>query len=86
MNHDREKLISEVKALYENLAMNENQQHFTQTTSNITAESYYEKLLGMVIKEINAGRFDSFRSGEEIVSAVANNKKKWLPEWGNKFS
>jgi hypothetical protein len=78
---NRENLISQVKDLYAKLASDESQQHFTQTTQEITPEAYYENLLGMVIKEINMGTFDSFKSGQEIVDAVAKNKHKWLSEW-----
>lgn len=78
---NRDKLISEVKEHYAILASDESQQHFSQTTTNLTPEAYYEKLLGMVIKEIEAGTFDSFHSGQEIINAVANDKKKWIPDW-----
>lgn len=83
---NREKLISQVKEHYATLASEESQQHFSQTTTNLSPESYYENILGMVIKEINAGTFDSFKSGEDIINAVANDKKRWLSNWEqNKF-
>ncbi len=41
---------------------------------------YYENILGMVIKEINAGTFDSYGSGQEIINAVAKDKSKWLSD------
>ena len=78
---NREKLIAQVKNEYARLADEESQQHFTQTTNDITAESYYSNLLDMVEKEISAGTFDNFHSGKEIVEAVANNKRKWLSQW-----
>ena len=78
---NREKLISEVKEIYMNLASDESQQHFTQTTTDITPEAYYENLLSMVIKEIKSGTFDSFQSGQEIVNAIANDKARWLSDW-----
>ena len=84
---NREKLISQVKELYADLASDESQQHFSQTAAGLTPEAYYENVLGMVIKEIKAGTFDSFQSGQEILDAVAKNKKKWLSDWEqNRFS
>jgi len=70
----REQLISEVKDEYANIASNESQQHFIQTTTEITSEAYYEKLLNCVIKEIEAGKFDNCRSGSEVVNKVAADK------------
>ena len=78
---NRDKLIAEVKSEYSRLAGEESQQHFTQTTSEITADDYYGNLLNMVEQEISAGTFDHFHSGLEIVEAVANNKRKWLSQW-----
>jgi asparagine synthetase A len=78
---NRDKLISQVKNEYSRLADEESQQHFTQTTSNITAEDYYGNLLSLVENEISAGTFDGFHSGLEIVEAVANDKRKWLSQW-----
>jgi hypothetical protein len=78
---NRNRLIAQVKAEYARLAEDESQQHFTQTTSNITADDYYGNLLNMVEKEIEAGTFDKFHSGIEIVEAVAANKQKWLSGW-----
>jgi len=78
---NRDKLITQVKNEYSRLADEESQQHFTQTTSNITAEDYYGNLLSLVEKEISEGTFDSFHSGLEIVEAVANDKHKWLSQW-----
>jgi len=78
MNHD--KLIAQVKDEYARIASSESQQHFHQTTTEITPEAYYEKLLGKVINEIDKGTFDDFKSGEEVVTAVANDKT-WLSDW-----
>lgn len=72
MNHD--KLIAQVKDEYARIASSESQQHFHQTTTEVTPEAYYEKLLGKVINEIGKGTFDNFKSGEEVVTAVANDK------------
>ncbi|MBE5992473.1 MAG: hypothetical protein F8N38_24015 [Hungatella sp.] len=78
MNHD--KLIAQVKDEYARIASSESQQHFHQTTTEVTPEAYYEKLLGKVINEIDKGTFDNFKSGEEVVTAVANDKT-WLSDW-----
>lgn len=84
---NRDELISQVKDHYAKLASDESQQHFSQTTTDLTPEAYYENILGMVIKEISVGTFDSFKSGQEIIDAVAKNKHKWLSDWEqNKFS
>ena len=84
---NRDKLTSQVKDHYAKLASDESQQHFSQTTTNLSPETYYENILGMVLKEIGVGTFDSFHSGQEIVDAVAKNKTKWLSDWEqNKLS
>ena len=77
---DRDKLISQVKNEYARIASSESQQHFHQTTTEITPEAYYEDLLSRAINEINKGTFDNFKSGEEIVTAIANDKS-WLSGW-----
>lgn len=79
----REELISEVKEEYASIASNESQQHFHQTTTSMTSEAYYEKLLGAVISEIENGTFDSCRSGSEIINKVAADKSV-LSEWNIK--
>ena len=71
---NRDKLISQVKNEYARIASSESQQHFDQTTTEVTPEAYYEKLLSKVINEISNGTFDNFKSGEEIVNAIANDK------------
>lgn len=78
---DRETLIREVKDIYASLAANESQHHFVQTTTQITPEAYYEKLLNMALHEIDQGTFDRFQSGKAIMDAVAKNKHKWLSQW-----
>ena len=70
----REQLIADVKEGYANIASNESQQHFIQTTTEITPEAYYEKLLNCVIQEIEAGKFDNCRSGFEIINKVAADR------------
>lgn len=77
MNH--EKLIKEVKNEYARLADSESQEHFLQTITDTPPEAYYENLLSRVISEINKGTFDNFKTGEEIVTAIANDKT-WLSE------
>jgi len=78
MKHDE--LIEQVKKEYANIASNESQQHFHQTTTDITPEAYYENLLHAVIVEITKGTFDNCRSGTEIVNKVAADKTI-LSEW-----
>jgi hypothetical protein len=78
---NRNSLLSEVKNEYSRLADTESQQHMSQSTSKISAEKYYEKLLNAVEQEMEQGTFDQFHSGIEIVEAVANAKEKWLPNW-----
>lgn len=77
---NRDKLIAQVKNEYARIASSESQQHFHQTTTEITPEAYYENLLSNVITEINKGTFDNFKSGEEVVTAIANDKT-WLSGW-----
>ena len=77
---NRDKLIAQVKNEYARIASSESQQHFHQTTTEITPEAYYENLLSNVIDEINKGTFDNFKSGEEVVAAIANDKS-WLSGW-----
>ncbi|BCJ98950.1 hypothetical protein [Anaerocolumna chitinilytica] len=77
---NRDKLIAQVKNEYARIASSESQQHFYQTTTDITPEAYYENLLSKAISEINKGTFDNFKSGEEVVTAIANDKT-WLSDW-----
>lgn len=77
---NRDKLIAQVKNEYAKIASSSSQQHFHQTTTNMTAETYYENLLNKAIDEINKGTFDDFKSGEEVVTAIANDKT-WLSSW-----
>ncbi len=76
----RDALIQEVKEAYAGIASSESQQHFHQTTTDLTPEAYYEKLLQAVINEILKGTFDNCRSGVEIVNKVAADKSV-LSEW-----
>ncbi len=80
---NRQELISQVKEHYQKLASGESKENTITSTADLTPEAYYENLLGMVINEISAGTFDSFRSGDEIVNAVANDKDKWLSNWNH---
>ena len=78
---NRESLISQVKEEYASIASNHAQQHFHQTTTEISPEAYYENLLGAVITEIGKGTFDNCRSGSEVVNKVAADKTI-LSDWG----
>lgn len=71
---NRDKLIAQVKDEYTRIASSESQQNFLQTTANLTPGAYYEKLLGKAITEINKGTFDNCNSGEDVVTAIANDK------------
>jgi len=77
---NRDKLIDQVKNEYARIASMDSQQHFHQTTTDVTPEAYYEKLLGKAIDEINNGTFDDFKSGIDVVNAIANDKS-WLSDW-----
>jgi len=76
----RQELIDQVKEVYANVASHESQQHFHKTTTDITPEAYYERLLSAVITEIQNGTFDNCRSGVEIVNKVAADKSI-ISEW-----
>ena len=76
---NRDKLIAQVKNEYARIASSESQQHFHQTTTDITPEAYYENLLSKAISKINEGTFDDFKSGEEVITAIANDKT-WLSD------
>ena len=71
---NRDKLINQIKDEYERIASAESQEDSIQSTTDLSPEAYYEKLLSKVIDEINKGTFDDFKSGEEVVSAIANDK------------
>ena len=71
---NRETLIAQVKEEYANIASAASQQHFQQTTTEISPEAYYENLLNAVVTEIGNGMFDTCRSGTEIVNKVATDK------------
>ncbi len=77
---NRDELIQQVKNEYASIASSESQQHFSQTTANVTPEAYYEKLLSAVIAEISKGTFDNCHNGNEIVNKVAADKSV-LSEW-----
>lgn len=82
---DREALMREVKGIYASLAEQETQQYFSQTNSHMNPEQYYEKILNMVLNEIEAGTFDRFESGRAVVDAVSKDKHKWLSQWDKSF-
>ncbi len=74
---NRAVLIAQVKNEYARLV--EEQSHMLQPTSMRSPEQYFENVLDAVVHEIDAGKFDHFRSGAEIVEAVANDTSRWLP-------
>lgn len=76
----RDELIKQVKEKYASIASAENQQHFHDTTNEISSEAYYEKLLQSVINEISNGTFDNVRSADEIINKVAADKSI-LSDW-----
>lgn len=76
-NVKREELLSEVKEEYQGFIYNERQQHFHETTSGITPESYYGDLYERVSEAIKKGKFDNCKTGREIVNKVASDKQ-WL--------
>jgi len=77
---NRDKLIDEIKNEYAKIAASESQEHFNQTTTDMTPEAYYENILDKALNEISKGTFDDFKSGEEIVTAIANDKTL-LSDW-----
>ena len=77
---NRDELIQQVQEKYAGIASAESQQHFHQTTTEITAEAYYEKLLQCVINEISRGTFDNVRSADEVINKVAADKSV-LSQW-----
>ena len=77
---NRNKLIEQIKNEYAKIAASESQEHFHQTTTDMTPEAYYENILNKAMSEIEKGTFDDFKSGEEIVTAIANDKT-WLQDW-----
>ncbi|MCL2840408.1 MAG: hypothetical protein FWE05_06505 [Defluviitaleaceae bacterium] len=78
----RQTLINQVKEEYASIASHASQQHFHQTTTEITPEAYYENLLSAVISEIQKGTFDNCRSGSEVINKVAADKSI-LSEWNS---
>jgi len=76
----RHLLISQVKEQYASIAAHESQQHFHQTSAEMTAADYYGRLTDAVVAEIENGCFDTCRSGAEIVNKVAADKSI-LPDW-----
>ena len=76
----RQDLIDQVKEEYANIASAASQQHFHQTTTDLTPEGYYEKLLHAVVEKIQDGKFDNCKSGSEIINKVAADKTV-LSDW-----
>ncbi len=78
----REELIKQVREEYSNIVAHESQQHFHQTSDSLGTDAYYSKLAECVIDEISNGKFDSCKSGIEIINKVAADKSI-LSEWNN---
>jgi len=76
----RNNLTHQVNEIYQNIAHSDDQNHFHQTTTGITPESYYNSLQMAVTHEISQGRFDTCRDGMEIVNKVAKDKT-FLAKW-----
>jgi hypothetical protein len=79
-NERREELAAQVREEYSNIMASDSQQHFHLTATNMTPEAYYGHLQNLVIAEIHNGRFDTCRSGSEIINKVAADKSV-LPNW-----
>ncbi|NLM50594.1 MAG: hypothetical protein GX196_06555 [Clostridiaceae bacterium] len=74
MKIDRERLIAEVKREYQRLYEAETKDSFIDLTSGISPDAYYENLLDNVVKMIEQGYFDGYKSGKQVVEAVANGR------------
>ena len=77
----RQDLINQVKEEYAGIAAHQSQQHFHETNAGVSARDYYEELQNAVVHDINQGKFDTCRSGSEIVNKVAADKSI-LSQWG----
>ena len=77
---NRQELIKQVKEEYASIAADDRQHHFHQTTTEITSEEYYEKLLNAVVSEIEKGTFDNCKTSSEVIYKVAADKSI-LSEW-----
>ncbi len=75
---NRNQLISEVKNEYSLLASAENSQATVQSVTNVSPDAYYEKLLDKVVGKISDGGFDGYKTGKDIVEAVAKDKSLLL--------
>lgn len=74
---DREQLMSEVKTEYARIADLATRADFVgDAKEGMRNEVYYENLLQDVLHGIENGKFDDYRSGIEIVEAVANDKSR----------
>jgi len=79
---NRQELIDQVKEEYASIAADVGQHHFHKTTTEITSEAYYEKLLNAVLAEIEKGTFDNCQTSSEIIYKVAADKSI-LSEWND---
>ena len=78
----RDKLIQQVKDEYAIIAGRQIRENFMDKNSPVPPDIYYERLLEQVIAAIQAGRFDRFMNGRQIMEAVANDRQRWgiLPQ------
>lgn len=74
---DRQELTREVKAEYAQRADRESRNSFVAQAGAPAPEAYYEALLDQVLAGIDAGCFDDFATGRDIVEAVAADHDKW---------
>ena len=74
---NRDKLIQEVKEECARLASGHSRDDFITDCEEEPAQAYFERLLGMIIRAIEEGRFDRFMNGRQVMEAVANNRERW---------
>lgn len=65
---DRNTLIAQVKSEYAAMSV----------TGGNRPAAFYESLQAQVVNAIEAGRFDGFESGRDIVAAVSGANRQWL--------
>jgi len=75
---DRQKLINEVKQKYQELANEETRYNFRNEGDFRNPEKYYEDLLHNAINLIEAGAFDGYENGSQVVEKIAKNKNEYF--------
>ena len=73
----RDKLIRQVKDEYAIVACRQNRENFADESSAALSDAYYRHLFEQVITAIQAGRFDRFINGRQIMEAVASDRQRW---------